>query len=137
MKARDIRNTVWITTDVHFSEILRYTPFADDPSFRVHEAVVGPLNAGIFPDSRPRLDTEPRGLFFLGPDRAEDVVTWEQAKHRFNFGTLEVDTDGTLTIGVVNTAGERVFSLAVPAQQPTGERGVERERVRAGFAGSD
>jgi hypothetical protein len=64
-------------------------------------------------------------------------VTWEQAKHWFNFGTLEVDTDGTLTIGVVNTAGERVFSLAVPAQQPTGERGVERERVRAGFAGSE
>ena len=65
-----------LTTDVHFSEILRYTPFADDPSFRVHEAVV-------------------------------------------------------------NTAGERVFSLAVPAQQPTGERGVERERVRAGFGGSE
>jgi alkaline phosphatase D len=136
MKARDIRNTVWITTDVHFSEILRYTPFSDDPSFRVHEVVVGPLNAGIFPT--PDLDStlNPERLFFFGPDRAEDVVTWDQAKHWFNFGTLEVDTDGTLTIGVVNTVGEREFSLVLPAQQPTGERGDERERVRAGFAGS-
>jgi hypothetical protein len=41
------------------------------------------------------------------------------------------------TVWNTNTAGERVFSLAVPAQQPTGERGVERERVRAGFGGSE
>jgi hypothetical protein len=59
------------------------------------------------------------------------------ARRSFAFGTLEVDTDGTLTIGVVNTAGERESSLAVPAQQPTGERGDERERVRTSFAGSE
>jgi alkaline phosphatase D len=115
MKAHAIRNTIWITTDVHFSEIVRYTPFPEDSSFRVHEVVVGPLNAGIFPTTDLDPTLNPERLFFFGPERPEDVVTWEQAKHWFNFGTLEVDADGTLTIAVVNTSGERELSLALPA----------------------
>jgi alkaline phosphatase D len=115
MKEQGIRNTVWITTDVHFSEVFRYTPFAEDLSFTVHEVVVGPLNAGIFPTTDFDSTLDPERLFFFGPARAEDVVTWEQAKHWFNFGTLEVDAHGTLTIGVVDTSGTRQFALALPA----------------------
>jgi alkaline phosphatase D len=106
-----IRNVVWITTDVHFGEVFRYTPFPDDPGFRLHEVVVGPLNSGIFPTREFDTTLNPERLFFFGPDRPEDVVTWEQAKRFFNFGTLEIDAHGTLTIGIVDTAGDRVFSL--------------------------
>jgi alkaline phosphatase D len=102
---------VWITTDVHFAEVLRYRPFADRPGFVVHELVTGPLNSGIFPvrDVDPTL--APEVLTFYGPATATDVTTWAEAKRWFNFGTLELAADGSLTAGIVNTAGERVFDL--------------------------
>jgi alkaline phosphatase D len=102
---------VWIATDVHFAEAFRYRPFADEPGFVVHELVTGPLNAGIFPirDVDPTLS--PEVLSFYGPPSADDVTTWSEAKRWFNFGTLEVAADGALTAGIVNTAGDSVFTL--------------------------
>jgi alkaline phosphatase D len=102
---------VWITTDVHFAEVFRYHPFGDRQGFVVHELVTGPLNAGIFPirDVDPTLG--PEVLSFYGPPTAEAVATWDEAKRWFNFGTLEIAADGALTAGIVNTAGERVFTL--------------------------
>ena len=102
---------VWITTDVHFAEAFRYRPFADRPAFVIHELATGPLNAGIFPirDVDPTL--APEVLSFYGPATATDVTTWTEAKRWFNFGTLEVARDGSLTAGIVNTAGERVFAV--------------------------
>jgi hypothetical protein len=37
------------------------------------------------------------------------VTSWTQAKHWFNFGELELDTSGSLTMRIVNTAGEIEF----------------------------
>jgi alkaline phosphatase D len=108
---RDIDDLVWITTDVHFGEAFRYTPFADDPDFRVHEIVTGPLNSGIFPNRDFDATLSPERLAFVGPAAATDVTTWEQAKSWFNFGTLEIDEDGTLEAGIVDTAGDRRFEL--------------------------
>jgi alkaline phosphatase D len=103
--------TIWITTDVHFAEAFRYRPFADHPGFVVHELATGPLNAGIFPipDVDPTLS--PEVLKFYGPPTAGAVTTWAEAKRWFNFGTLEVAPDGSLTLGIVNTAGDTVFAL--------------------------
>jgi alkaline phosphatase D len=108
-----VDDLVWITTDVHFAEAFRYTPFADDPDFVVHEFATGPLNAGIFPtrDFDPTLG--PERLAFYGPAAATDVTTWEQAKSWFNFGTLAIAADGTLTAGIVNTAGTSQFELVM------------------------
>ena len=39
MHAHGIRNSLWITTDVHFAEAFRYTPFTDDPGFAAYELV--------------------------------------------------------------------------------------------------
>ena len=102
---------VWITTDVHFAEAFRYRPFADKPGFVVHELVTGPLNAGIFPIRDVDSTLSPEVLSFYGPASASDVTTWSEAKRWFNFGTLEVAPDGALTAGIVNTAGDRVFTL--------------------------
>jgi alkaline phosphatase D len=109
MRTRGVRNSVWITTDVHFAEAFRYVPFAGDPSFAVHELVTGPMNAGIFPttDFDPTLN--PERLAFFGPASAGAVTSWSQAKHWFNFGELELARDGSLTIRIVNTAGEVEF----------------------------
>ena len=108
-----IDDLVWITTDVHFAEAFRYTPFADDPGFVVHEIATGPLNAGIFPTRDFDRTLVPERLAFYGPAAATDVTTWEQAKAWFNFGTLDIAADGSLTAGIVNTAGTTHFELVL------------------------
>lgn len=111
MRDRGIDNSVWITTDVHFAEVFRYRPFAESPSFAVHELVTGPLNAGIFPNRDFDATLRPERLFFLGPETPEAVTSWEEAKRWFNFGTLEVTRDGALTGAIRDTAGDVRFSL--------------------------
>jgi alkaline phosphatase D len=109
MRDHSIRNTVWITTDVHFSEAFRYVPFADDPTFAVHELVTGPMNAGIFPTTDFDTTLDPERLAFFAPPSPGAVTTWTQAKHWFNFGELDVGRRGALTMRIVNTAGEVEF----------------------------
>jgi alkaline phosphatase D len=113
MQHHSIRNSVWITTDVHFAEAFRYVPFPEDPSFVVHELVTGPMNAGIFPtmDFDPTLN--PERLAFFGPPSAGAVTSWEQAKQWFNFGELDVSNHGTLTLRIVNTQGQTPFELTL------------------------
>jgi alkaline phosphatase D len=111
MRDRGIDNSVWITTDVHFAEVFRYRPFAESPSFAVHKLVTGPLNAGIFPNRDFDATLRPERLFFLGPETPEAVTSWEEAKRWFNFGTLEVTKDGTLTGAIRDTTGNVRFSL--------------------------
>jgi alkaline phosphatase D len=113
---RGIDDLVWITTDVHFAEAFRYRPFAANPAFVVHELATGPMNAGIFPLRDFDTTLNPEVLTFFGPPTAESVTTWTQAKEWFNFGTLELDEDGTLTAAIVNTAGQRQFTLTLAPQ---------------------
>ena len=115
MQTHGIRNTVWITTDVHFAEAFRYVPFPEDPSFVVHELVTGPMNAGIFPTRDFDTTLNPERLAFFGPPAAGDVTTWTQAKHWFNFGELELTSHATLTLRIVNTEGQTQFELTLPA----------------------
>ena len=114
MESRGILNTLWITTDVHFAEAFRYRPFPANPAFLVHELASGPLNAGIFPSAAFDTTLNPTVLF--GPRPATTVATWEQAKDGFNFGTVEVDRGGRLTAGIVNTAGQTLYSLMLTPQ---------------------
>jgi alkaline phosphatase D len=109
MHEHAIRNSVWITTDVHFAEAFRYVPFAADPGFAVHELVTGPMNAGIFPTTDFDATLNPQRLAFFGPPSPGAVTTWTEAKHWFNFGELDVDSGGALTMRIVNTAGEIEF----------------------------
>lgn len=109
MHDHGIRNSVWITTDVHFSEAFRYTPFPADPGFAVYELVTGPMNSGIFPT--PNFDTtlNPERLGMFAPPSAAAVTSWAQAKHWFNFGELDFSRRGSLTLRVINTAGDTEF----------------------------
>jgi alkaline phosphatase D len=113
MDGRRTRNTIWITTDVHFAEALRYRPFPSSPDFVVYELATGPLNAGIFPIRDVDTTLNPEVLAFYGPPTPEAVTGWEEAKRWFNFGTLELARDGRLTARIVNTAGAAQFSLTL------------------------
>jgi len=111
-----VRNQVWITTDVHFATVFRYTPFGDDPTFQFHEFITGPLNAGVFP--RRDLDTtlHPERLFFNGPESADDIENFDQAKTWFNFGVVDVEDEGGLSLRIVNGVGSTVYRLALAPQ---------------------
>jgi alkaline phosphatase D len=113
-KDNGARNLAFITTDVHFAEVFRYTPFADDPSFRVHEVVTGPLNAGLFPNRAYDDSLGTESLFFYGPDAA--VTSWAQAKPWMNFGVARVDAQGRLTLSVNKIDGEPVYTLTLDPQ---------------------
>lgn len=110
-KEQGSRNLAWITTDVHFAAVFRFTPFTDDAAFKVHEFVTGPLNAGLFPnrDFDTTLNTE--SLFFYGP--ATNGTTWEQAKPWMNFGHMQIGRDGRLTASVRDVNRATVYELTL------------------------
>lgn len=108
MAAQGIHNNLWITTDVHFASVFRYRPIAEAPDFLAHEAVVGPLNAGLFPNAAFDTTLNPERLFFFGPQ--EPVTSWSTAKDWFNFGVIDIDDRGLLTFSVRDTAGETRFA---------------------------
>jgi alkaline phosphatase D len=109
MEQGGIVNNLWITTDVHFAEAFRYRPFMANPGFVVHELATGPLNAGIFPNRDVDQTLRPEVLTFFG----DFATSWEQAKRFFNFGTIDVERNGKLTVEIVNTAGDTQFSLTL------------------------
>jgi alkaline phosphatase D len=110
MQQNDVRNILWITTDVHFAAVFRYTPFAEHPDFQVHEIAVGPLNAGVLgkPDFDTTLGTEQLFRSINTP------TTWEQAKRAFNFGLIRVGRDGVLHGSVTDITGVSWYDLVLP-----------------------
>ena len=97
----------WITTDVHFAEVFRYTPFVDDPDFQVHEVVVGPLNAGVLgkPDFDTTLGTQSLFRSINAP------TTWAEAKQAFNFRLVRITSSGALTVSITGINGASFFDL--------------------------
>ena len=118
LHANRIRNSLWITTDVHFATGFVYRPFADDPGWTTTEFTSGPLNAGVFP--RPDLDPtfHPERLFLYGPPSADSIASFTEAIGWFNFGMVDIDPDGNLTVSIVNGRGEIVYQHSMAAAPP-------------------
>lgn len=114
LKEHGERNVVFITTDVHFAEVFRYTPFADDTTFKVHEVVTGPLNAGLFPNRAYDSTLNAESLFFYGP--SANVTAWSDAKPWMNFGLAHIDAHGRLALSVNKIDGEPVYTLTLDPQ---------------------
>jgi alkaline phosphatase D len=118
LRDRGVGDTVWITTDVHFAAVHRFAPFGAG-GFRLYEVVSGPLNAGV--SGSDRMDETLRGerLFSYRPPDPSAVASWEEGRRYFNFGLLEIDAAGILTLRLVNTAGEVLYDLPL---EPGGGR---------------
>ena len=114
LKDQGERNVVFITTDVHFAEVFRYTPFIDEASFKVHEVVTGPLNAGLFPNRAYDSTLNAESLFFYGPSAS--VTAWSDAKPWMNFGLAHIDAHGRLSLSVNKIDGEPVYTLTLDPQ---------------------
>ncbi len=111
-----MQNVVFLTTNVHFSEVFRYIPFSDAPDFQVYEFVSGPINAGVFPNRAFDNSLNAESLFFFGAGSSNDVTTWEQAKSWFNYGAIRIDEYGALTASINNITGEAMYEVNLRAK---------------------
>jgi len=115
IRDRRIRNTIWITADVHYCAAHHYDPsrarFAEfDPFW---EFVAGPLNAGTFGPNAMDGTFGPEVKFSgvppgLKPNRPpSDGLQF--------YGTLRVNGQtGALTAGLKNLAGKTLYSVELP-----------------------
>ena len=109
LRSAGIRNSLWITTDVHFGTGFAYRPFADDPTWVSYEYTSGPLNAGVFPHLKLATTFNPERLFLYGPSSPDAIASYDEAIGWFNFGVVDVSADGVLEVSIVNGRGETVF----------------------------
>lgn len=106
LRVRSEQRTIWLTTDVHFATGFEYTPFHDAPDFHVREFVVGPLAAGLFPRDDVDPTFRPKRLYFHGPRPVPTNA--DDALRAFNFGLIEIDAKGRLSLSVVDGHGATV-----------------------------
>jgi alkaline phosphatase D len=112
MKRERVRNTVWVTADVHYAAAHHYAPerasFTDfDPFW---ELVAGPMHAGTFGPNALDATFGPEVRFSsiaggIEPNRPpSDGLQF--------FGTLDVDpTTRALTAALHNVGGERIWQM--------------------------
>lgn len=113
IQENEIDNTVWITTDVHFASVFRYTPFLDDPGFHVYEFVTGPLNAVVSANRSFDTTLNPQRLFYHAPSNTDPVSSYREAISFFNFGVIRVQRDGRLTAQIINTNGKHLYEITL------------------------
>lgn len=110
-----VRNTVWLTADVHYCAAHHYHPnraaFQDfDPFW---EFVAGPLNAGSFGPNPLDATFGPEAVFQKAPTYANASP---YAGFQF-FGEVEIDSrSGTLTVTLRDIDGASVFSKTLEPQ---------------------
>lgn len=116
MKREGIRNTVWITADVHYAAAHRYSPerasrFTDfDPFW---EFVAGPMHAGTFGPNDLDATFGPEVLFNSVPDGFEGGRP--PSDDLQFFGTLDIDpVTRTLTAAIHDVNGRRLWSRELP-----------------------
>lgn len=99
MQQQGIKNSLWLTTDVHFAEGFRYTPFKDAPDFKIYEFASCPLNADFFPKIEFDTSLNPEKLFYYGKP---GIVSYDEALDYFNFGAVTVDEQGDISVSIIN-----------------------------------
>ncbi len=104
LRDHKINNTVWLSTDVHYTAVTRYQPFDDAPWFHFLELEVGPLQAGVYPGHEWDDTLKPQRLLTYPAFKAG--VDFEEAKTWFTFGEMRIDAVGNAFIEVRNTSGE-------------------------------
>ena len=119
MKRERIRNTVWVTADVHYAAAHHYAleraGFTDfDPFW---EFVAGPLHAGNFGPNAFDMTFGPEVRFTTAVSGAR--TSRPPSDNLQFYGTLDVDP-GTrvLTAGLHNVLGARLWQVEIPPSTP-------------------
>lgn len=114
-KRNRVRNTVWITADVHYCAAHHYNPeraaWGDfDPFW---EFVAGPINAGTFGPNAMDQTFGPEVVFSKSADYAGQSP---RGGNQF-FGHASFDADGELTVGLRSSAGETLWETTLVPQR--------------------
>lgn len=116
IKAQRIRNTVWITGDVHYAAAHQYLPehaaFTDfDPFW---EFVAGPMHAGNFGPNALDMTFGPEVRFSTSVGGVKPNRPPSEGMQFY--GTLDIDPrTRALTAGIWNVAGEKLWQTEIPA----------------------
>src|SRR5215467_12390961 len=90
---------MWLATDVHFAQFLRYEPGGELAGLVFHEFIAGPVSAGSGSPRALSRTFNPIELFAQG--RRSDPAQ----PSFFNFGLLRIATDGLLRVDIRNAEG--------------------------------
>ena len=117
IRRQKVRNTVWLTADVHYCAAHYYDPakaaFTDFDGF--WEFVSGPLNAGSFGPNTLDATFGPQVVFFKAPPAGQANLS-PYAGLQF-FGEVNIDArSGALTVDLRDIGGASVFSKTLPAR---------------------
>ena len=111
LRQEKIRNTVWITADVHYCAAHEYQPPMGDPFW---EFVAGPLNAGAFGPAELDATFRPRVDFYQAPPKA--MASCGPADGFQFFGEINVDGPArTLSVDFRDLNGIRVYRKTLSA----------------------
>jgi alkaline phosphatase D len=106
-----IRNTVWLTADVHYTAAHRYDPgraaFQEFEPF--WEFVSGPLNAGTFGPNELDRTFGPEAVFVKAPDAGQ--VNLPPSFGQQFFGQVDIDgTTDVMTVRLKDIEGRTLFT---------------------------
>ncbi|MBD2326260.1 alkaline phosphatase D family protein [Alkalinema sp. FACHB-956] len=115
IKQQNIRNTVWLTADVHYAAAHYYDPdraqFQDFHGF--WEFVAGPLNAGNFGPNPLDNTFGPQVKFQTAAPTVQ--INQPPSQGQQFFGTVKIAQDsGLMTVTLRNLWGETLFSIDLP-----------------------
>lgn len=113
MKARGVKNVVWVTADVHYCAVHRFDPakaiFKDFDPF--YELIAGPMHALTLPRKANDDTFGPEVLWCSsGWDTFDSPITGAQ-----HFGLLKIDAaTRSLRVSFVNARGRNLHELTLP-----------------------
>lgn len=115
IKYNEIRNTVWLTADVHYTAAHYYDPskavFQDFDPF--YEFVSGPLNSGTFGPNLLDNTFGPQVLYQRVPPAGQFNLP-PSAGMQF-FGQVQIDGQSqVMTVTLRDVAGTNLYSIALP-----------------------
>ena len=116
IKRAGIRNTVWLTADVHYTAAHYYDPnkaaFQDFEPF--WEFVSGPIHAGCFPRERTRQHVRSATRFTSRRQRAEQGVNLSPATEFQFFGHVAIDgATGVMTVTLKDIDDRALWSKSL------------------------
>lgn len=110
VKDEDIRNVVFITSDVHFTAAVSYLPeravFSEFSPF--WEFVIGPIHAGAFGPGALDPSFGPEYEYVRAPD-TEGLSQNLPPLNLQSFGLMKIDGEGILTVKLVDVTGSVLF----------------------------
>ncbi len=111
LRAKGVKNAVWVTADVHYAAAHRYDPtratFTDfDPFW---EFVAGPIHAGSFGPNALDATFGPEHVFAWAPP-TQNLAPWDGYN---NFGTIDVTAEA-LGVRIVDLDGTTKYAVEIP-----------------------